>query len=146
MKHTKKCETKFCRGITVKSGHSPYCAKCRSRRFKAKFPDKYAFNKLRNRAGERGHSFTLSFGKFKELWDSGLAKNHGRGIGFLSIDRIRNEFGYSDDNVRLLLYSENSRKKYVPFFARQFHQDNPDEQDIKKAEAAMAASMNEPNL
>jgi hypothetical protein len=133
-----KCATSYCRGIKTKSGHSPFCAKCRYRRFRDKFPAKCAFNNLRKRAHERGHSFELSFSKFEELWNAGLAKNHGRGAGFLSIDRIDNNRGYADDNVRLLTYSENSRKQYVPFFRNQFHHDNPTAEEIKATELAVA--------
>ena len=141
----KKCSVSRCRGSVRKSEHSDKCAKHRYREFRDKFPDKCAFNNLRKRAHERGHSFTLSFAKFKQLWDEGLAKNHGRGAGFLSIDRISNNEGYSDDNVRLLTYSENSRKQFVEFFANQLQNTNykPSDEEIKEAEAAMAASMNE---
>jgi hypothetical protein len=47
--------------------------------------------------------------------------------------------------VRLLTYSENSRKQFVPFFAKQLQNTNykPTDEEIKEAEAAMAASMNE---
>ena len=148
MSKAKKCASRGCRHLVFKSGKSPYCSRCRSRRWKARNPAKYAFHHLRNRAGERGHSFTLSFEKFTELWNSGLAQNHGRGIGFLSIDRIKNDLGYSDDNVRLLLYEVNSRRQFVGFFARQVENVNfkPNEHDIKEAEAAMAEAENQPEL
>lgn len=141
----KKCSVSRCRGSVRTSEHSDKCAKHRYRAFRDTHPDKCAFNNLRKRAHERGHSFTLSFTKFKQLWDEGLAKNHGRGAGFLSIDRVDNDRGYSDDNVRLLTYSENSRKQFVPFFAKQIENSTykPSNEEIKEAEAEMAASMKE---
>jgi len=78
-----------------------------------------------------------------ELWNQGLKDNHGKGAGFLSIDRIRNSDGYSDTNVQLLTLSQNVRKNFVPYF---MNMQKPDEQDIREAEAAVAASMNEPDL
>jgi hypothetical protein len=139
-KHLKRCSVSRCRGTVRKSEHSDKCARHRYRAFRDKFPDKCAFNNLRKRAHERGHAFILSFSKFKELWDEGLAKNHGRGAGFLSIDRIRNEEGYSDDNVRLLTYSENSRKQFVEFFRRQTENIAyvPTESEISEIEKKLA--------
>lgn len=144
----KTCASSHCRNMVRKSEHSDKCAKHRYRAFRDAHPDKCAFNNLRKRAHERGHSFSLSFTKFKQLWDEGLAKNRGRGAGFLSIDRINDAEGYSDTNVRLLLYETNSRKSFVPFFAAQIENAafKPTAQDIKEAEEAMAASMNESEL
>lgn len=111
-----KCRTKFFRGLVLKSGHSPYCAKCRHRRWKAAHPVSYHFNKLKYRAIERGHHFALSRDKFAELWNEGLRESHGKTKFSLCIDRKRNNEGYTDENVRLLTLSENSRRQYVPYF------------------------------
>ena len=114
-----KCETKFCRGLVTPSGKSPKCAKCRSRAFKAAHPLKYAFNKLRSRAAERGHEFLLSYSQFADFavqsgWDAG----RGKEAHSLSIDRIDETRGYVADNLQVLTLSENTakanRRRYAP--------------------------------
>lgn len=138
------CKTKFCRGrYHIKSHSRPYCQKCNTRRWKEKYPGHYAYNNLRHRAKQRGHSFTLTRERFMELWNQGLKDNHGKGAGFLSVDRIRENEGYHDGNVQLLIIGENIRKHYVPYFQNQKPRD---EQDIHEAELAVAASMNQPDL
>lgn len=139
----RKCATKLCRGLTTSGCHSPYCGKCRTRRWKAAYPAHEKFNNLRKRAKQRGHTFTMTREKYVELWDNWLKHNHGRAAWAFTIDRIKSSKGYSDDNVQVLTRSENSRKEYVPFFRKQFHQEARDERDIKEAEAAVAAMMAE---
>src|SRR5438132_7305228 len=56
-----KCASKNCRARVTKRDHSRLCAKHRSRQFKERFPIKYAFNKLRSRAKERGKVFELTY-------------------------------------------------------------------------------------
>ena len=112
-----KCRTKNCRGSATKSGHSPYCSKCRSRRFAERHPLKYAFKNLRHRARQRGHDFGLSFDEFARFAvASGWLEKKGRTKECLSIDRINDERGYFADNIQVLTVSENLRKRYVPFF------------------------------
>ena len=111
-----KCATKFCRGLITEAGHSPYCGKCRARRWREKHPVAYAYNKLKYRAKERGHQFTLTRERFAELWNGGLSANHGKTKFSLCVDRIRPREGYHDGNVRLITLSENSRLRFVPFF------------------------------
>lgn len=111
-----KCRTKRCRGRTSKSQHSPYCPACRAHRWKLRSPVGYHYNKLKFRAKERGHTFTLTRAKFEQLWLTGLRENHGKTKFSLTIDRIRNHEGYHDDNVQLLTLSENARKRFVPYF------------------------------
>ncbi len=116
MVRTMKCRTPRCRGRTSKSQHSPYCPACRAQRWKERSPVGYHFNKLKFRAKERGHAFTLTRARFEFLWLSGLSQNHGKHKFALSIDRIKNDEGYHDSNVRLLTLSQNARRNFVPFF------------------------------
>jgi hypothetical protein len=86
-----KCRTKFCRGGTFKQHHSPYCSKCRSRRFKERHPLKYSFGKLRARAKERGHAFTLTFADYEAFAkQTGYAELKGKTKHSLSINRRTN--------------------------------------------------------
>lgn len=112
-----KCRTKFCRGHAEPvKWHSPYCPKCISRRWKQAHPITYAFHKLKCRAKERGHEFTLSIAKFTELWHAGLGSLRGKTAQSMSINRIQNWRGYHDDNVEFKTLSENSRLRFVPYF------------------------------
>lgn len=118
-----KCLTKHCRGLTFKSHRSPYCPKCKAIKWKAKHPVSYYFHKLRTSATRRGILFLLTRQKFAELWNGGLAANHGKTKFCLSVDRINNQLGYVDTNVQLLTLSENTRKQFVPFFRDQKQMD-----------------------
>lgn len=111
---TQKCRTKFCRGVTTEAGRSPYCGKCRSRRHAEKHPIKHAYGKLRSRAEERGHEFSLTFEDYTRLWhDSGYGANRGKTAKSLSIHRIDNDRGYHADNVTAITLSFNSRLHYA---------------------------------
>lgn len=111
-----KCRTKFCRGISTPSSHSPFCGKCRARRWKAAHPIPYAWNKLKYRARERGHEFTLTVEDFAALWKDGLLQLRGRNGHCLSINRKDGRHGYHVWNVEIKTVSENARLRWVPFF------------------------------
>ena len=92
----------------------------RSRIFKDKHPVKYAYNKLKQRANERGHDFDLSFEQFKKFAeDSGWLHYKGKEKNSLSIDRIDEQKGYSIDNRSVKTLSENAAKsmryRYLKF-------------------------------
>jgi len=118
-----KCRTKYCRGRTAKRHHSPFCPACQARRWKEKHPVSYYYHKLKTSARRRGKLFTLTKDKFAELWHAGMSANHGRTKFCLSVNRIKDHLGYTDDNVELLTVSENSRRRFVPFFANQAAED-----------------------
>lgn len=117
------CRTKHCRGIVHKSCRSPWCAKCKAKRWKAASPVGYFYHKLRTSANRRKILFLLTRQKFAELWNGGLAANHGKTKFCLSVDRVRNSEGYHDDNVQLLTLSQNVRKQFVQFFRDQAQMD-----------------------
>ena len=113
MRAVRKCRTKFCSGIAMKSGHSPFCSKCRSRRWKETNPVKYSFSKLRNRAKERGHDFALTFEEYTEfVHATDYWKNRGKTAQSLSINRIRPEEGYHAGNIEAITLSMNSRLRF----------------------------------
>ena len=110
-----KCDTKFCRGRVLPTSHSPYCSKCRSRRFKQAHPLKYSFIKLRARARERGHDFALTFGEYEQFAiTTGYAEQKGKTALSLSINRKNPAVGYVAHNIEAVTLSQNSRLKYAP--------------------------------
>jgi hypothetical protein len=112
-----KCRTKNCRGQITKSGRSHYCSKCRSRRWRDKFPLHYSFKNLRVRAIQRGKEFTLTREQYVEF---AVKTDYGRLKGktslSLSLDRIDDTRGYTKDNIQAITLRENSRKQFVPYF------------------------------
>lgn len=110
-----KCLTKFCRGSVTEAAKSPFCSRCRSRRFKERHPLKYFFNLLRSRAKERGKKFELTFPEYEAFC---LRTNYhllkGKTALSLSIDRENNDGPYSAANIRAITLRENTRRNYVP--------------------------------
>lgn len=110
----KRCRTRNCRGLVTKSGKSPYCSKCRSRRWAERHPLHYSFKNLKVRAKQRGKVFTLTrdeYLKFAKETDYGRLK--GKTSLSLSIDRKDNSKGYSADNIAAITIRENCRKQWV---------------------------------
>lgn len=117
MSKSKKCITPYCRCLASPGAHSPYCSKCRNRRFSEAHPASARFNDLRHRARQRGHEFTLTLDEFKKWWvESGIEANRGKTKDCFSIDRIKNHLGYVPGNLQVLTISCNARKQFVPFF------------------------------
>jgi hypothetical protein len=129
-KHVVRCRTKFCRGLSWPNGHSPYCSRCRSRRFKEAHPLKYSFGKLRARAKERGHAFGLTFEDYHTFAiQTGYDKLKGKTRHSLSINRKQNHLGYTRDNIEAVSLSLNSRIAYSNMPAWMI-------EDMKREEAA----------
>ena len=80
---------------------------------------------LKNRAGQRGHEFSITFEYYyKTVWlDTGYSERHGKTKECLSVDRKKNGIGYVPGNLTVLTVSENARKQdrkqFVKFFASQ---------------------------
>jgi|GEM_PF-3185857 hypothetical protein len=111
---TNHCKTSRCRGITTESGHSPYCAKCRYRRWRDKFPLHCSYNNLKKRAKERGKDFTLTREQYVEFaTKTDYAKMKGKTSLSLSINRKDNSQGYHYWNIEAITLSENSRKLFT---------------------------------
>jgi len=82
---------------------------------KTRDPYSTAFSKLKFRAKERGHAFTLTLTDYKELVDSfSYMAGRGKTGGALSLDRIDNLRGYERGNLRVITLAENSRRRFVP--------------------------------
>lgn len=110
-----KCATPYCRGVRTPKGHSPYCAKCRTRRFRDRWPLNNVYNNLRKRARQRGHAFVLSYADYERFAvETGYAALKGKEKHSLSIDRIRPELGYAIENIRAVTLSVNSRLRFAP--------------------------------
>jgi hypothetical protein len=96
--------------------HNSICSKCKTRQWKERNPFRYFYNKLKYRAAERGHSFTLSFEEYCHFAKtSGYMEHKGKTAKSLSVDRIDDSKGYSADNIRAVTLSFNSRRQWVQF-------------------------------
>lgn len=115
------CRSRNCRGVVDKEKvHSPYCSRCRTKRWREKFPLHYSFKNLRNRAKQRGKEFSLTREQYVEFAvKTDYARLKGKSSMSLSIDRKDNSRGYSVDNIRAITLSDNSRKQFFPFWAKQ---------------------------
>lgn len=104
-----RCTTKNCRNNAAPQ--RTICEKCKSRLLKQKNPYLYYYNNLRNNARRRGKKFSLSFDEFKKFCDeTGYLLLKGKNAGDASIDRIKDNEGYSYNNIRMITLSHNSYK------------------------------------
>lgn len=111
-----RCKTEHCRHRCTKSGRSPFCARCRYRRFAAKFPLKSAFNNLRKRAKQRGHAFELTFAEYSDFcYRTGYDILKGKGKFYLTIHRVDPSLGYRADNIRAVRSITNVRFNYTDY-------------------------------
>lgn len=137
-----KCRSVRCRGVVLlKSCHSPYCARCRMRRWKDKHPLKAAFHSLRGHAKERGKDFSLTFEQFHTFClNTDYMKMRGRTTLSLHIDRKNNDEGYHAGNVQAITLIENNRKQFVPYFANQQENINyePTAEEIEEIQRQLA--------
>lgn len=115
IEYPRKCAIKFCRKSVRAVEKSDKCSRHRAAQWKQNSPLKYHYGKLRNRAKERGHQFTLSFLKYEALCiQAGWITDHrGKTGEAYSINRKDSTRGYHDDNVEILTMSQNRRQHYV---------------------------------
>jgi hypothetical protein len=114
----RRCKVKRC---TKAAGmNNSMCPRHKHQWYRDNHPLKYAFDNLRNRARQRGHEFKLSNERYEELaLESGwLNEKRGRRSDSLSINRIKSHIGYTDTNVEIIPYGENSRLAHVHFPAK----------------------------
>lgn len=103
-----KCKTKFCRNVVKRSG---FCSTCRSKKCREKNRMRYAYVTLRNNAKRRNIVFEISFEYFKRFcYRTKYIQNKGITHDSYSIDRIKNNLGYIERNIRCLTVSQNSKK------------------------------------
>lgn len=109
------CKTKRCRRLVTEAAHSPWCSRCKSRRFKKEHLLKYLFNILRSHAKERGKEFSLTFPEYEAFClKTDYHKLKGKTSLSLSIDRKDNNGPYAAWNIRTLTLCENTRRQFIP--------------------------------
>lgn len=88
--------------------HRQICNTCMSRDWIKKNPVRKLYNNLKSSAVRRGKEFNLTFDIFKQkLIDSGYLSAPKK---TMSVDRVNNSEGYTDNNIRFISVVENSRK------------------------------------
>lgn len=108
MKQT-KCKHIGCRKTPKK--YRKECDMHLKREYKKRHPLKYFYNALKQNAKRRCKDFQLTFQQYKQLvTDTGYFDHPGRFADRLTFDRIRNEEGYTIDNIQIITLSENCRK------------------------------------
>ena len=139
IKKPKKCHTPNCRKFVTGGARSHYCSNCRTKHWRAKYPLHYYFNKLKQRAKERGKEFELTREQYIYFAKStNYAKLKGKTSTSLSIDRIKNDGPYAWWNIQAITLRQNSRKEHVPFWQQQHNITyKPTEEEIKEAEMAV---------
>lgn len=89
------------------------CNTCRCRKSRIEDPVRYAFNNLKNRAGQRGVLFTITLEQFREWCTKvtyiGFA---GRAAESYTIDRKYNDVGYHIDNIQVMTKKANIKKYF----------------------------------
>jgi hypothetical protein len=82
-----------------------------SKKYREKYPLKYAYQNLKDNAKRRGKDFNLTFKEFKEFATKvEYIKKKGIKGECFHIDRIDENKGYTKDNIQLLTNSQNVRK------------------------------------
>lgn len=120
------CLTPRCRGLVNKKKHKTNkCSRCKWKRFKENNPLKYSFGNLRRRAKQRKKEFALTFEQYRDFAiKTDYARLKGKTSLSLSIDRIDDSRGYIAENIQAISLRENSRKQFVPFFAKQIENES----------------------
>lgn len=90
------------------------CHTCESRRKRAKNPMRAAFRSLKDHAKARGILFRLSFVTFRKFaLRSDYLNRRGNGKHCLTVDRIKNDKGYTPSNIQPLTREANSMKRMI---------------------------------
>lgn len=108
-----KCIELYCRNDAAQRAN--YCHKCIQRKWRAKNPIKYIYNRLKDRSRKRGQSFDLKFEELVEFLNDNPAyfKFKGTTKSSLQIDRIDISKGYSKGNLQVITQEENIRKQHL---------------------------------
>lgn len=109
-----KCTTRGCKNKC--KGKVKHCTTCRSRIARLKDPVRYAYNNLKNRAGQRGIEFSLTIEQFREFCiKSQYIAGKGRTMESYTIDRIDNNHGYHIWNIQVMTKGDNIKKYYLKY-------------------------------
>ena len=105
----RNCKTPDCNNTAVHQRTE--CHKCRHRHWFERNPIKYLFRNLKHNAKKRDKFFDLKLEEFSNLvLKTGYLELKGRSQNSLTIDRIKNDNGYSIDNIRVISKSKNCAK------------------------------------
>jgi hypothetical protein len=105
------CQEPNCRR-EAKKGNFCHCHS--KRRYRQKYPIKAAFQNLRTNARRRGKEFLLTFEQFEAFCQrTQYMTGKGRTKDSFTIDRRRNDEGYSVENIQIMTLSENSTKRMI---------------------------------
>lgn len=108
-KKSNRCATKHCLGEL--KDRSLYCRKCRKRKSRDADPVKAHYSSWKSNAKARGKSFTITLEEFRDFCaQTNYMELKGQGNNDLTIDRIREELGYSRGNIQALSAIENKAK------------------------------------
>jgi hypothetical protein len=106
-----KCNTPGC--INEARSGRRFCHACRTRKYRQKNPLKYWYDTLKMNAKRRRKVFTLTLEEFECFCRrTGYNELKGQTADSLTVDRIRDNEGYSADNIQAITLSENVKKKY----------------------------------
>ena len=109
-------ETKLCTCGQPAAPQRSICYKCRSAQIRTKNPIMAIYYDLRSSAKKRDYEFSVTVEYFVPLIkNSGLLNNRGRSAEAFTIDRIRNEEGYTNTNIQILPKSQNSAKYWEDY-------------------------------
>jgi hypothetical protein len=87
------------------------CYKCRSENIRKRKPVDMCYYWLKKSAKKRHYEFSITLDWFREwVKQNGYMEGRGRTADGLTVDRIRNEEGYTPDNLQVLTKSDNSSK------------------------------------
>jgi hypothetical protein len=88
------------------------CQTCRLRKWRSKNPFLASYHHIKDRAKQRGIKFLLTKEQFKKFCDeTGYLDKKGTTAESMTIDRIKNNLGYQEGNIRILSLSENVKRK-----------------------------------
>jgi hypothetical protein len=112
----KKCRSRYCYSEPSPKARSPYCPKCKSRRYRAKHQLVSTLDSRKRRAEQRGIPWDITLDQWAAFC---LRTNYlelkGTGPNDMCIDRInvdprKGVWWYHIDNIRMITNSENSIK------------------------------------
>lgn len=110
-----KCKTESC--INETAPNRTICNKCRTRNYREKYPLKYIYDTVKANAKRRGKEFTLTLEQFSTFCNkTGYDAKKGKTSDSLSIDRRNPLNGYSEDNIRAITLSDNTKVMNDPTY------------------------------
>jgi hypothetical protein len=90
------------------------CGTCSSQRSRANNPVRYAYTALKNNSRRRGVFFDLTLEEFTNFcFETDYLAGKGRTKKSFSIDRIKEDVGYTATNICVLTVSDNSKKRWA---------------------------------